>query len=289
MKLFDENLKWFKGNMHAHTTISDGSRAPEEVIELYRAKDYDFLALTDHRKMSYAHTDGNMLLIGGVELDYMLADQCIHIVGIGLDRAPQLKDMRGANAQEGIDAINAAGGIAILAHPSWSLNTLSQTMPLTGLAAMEIYNSTSGTPWNAARADASQFVDLTYTHGKFTPVVASDDAHTYTGEHTRSFTCVNAAECTPEAIKSAIRAGRMFASQGPRFAQIEYSDGIIKVDCTPVKRVIFYSNMFWSGQRTFEGEALTHIEYPVKSGEKYVRVQLDDGEGNSAWSGAILM
>ena len=54
MKLFDEGLNWYKGNTHMHTTISDGRLAPEDAIELYRAKGYDFLAITDHRIMSYS-------------------------------------------------------------------------------------------------------------------------------------------------------------------------------------------------------------------------------------------
>ena len=290
MKLFDESLNWYKGNTHTHTTISDGDKRPEESIEIYRAKGYDFLALTDHRKVSFPQMNGNMLLTGGVELDYMLADQCIHIVGIGLKGMPQLEpDMRGPNAQAGIDAINACGGLAILAHPAWSLNTLEGTFGLTGIAAMEIYNSTSGTPWNAARADSSAFVDITYTHGKYTPLVAADDSHTYTGEHTKSYTMVNARELTLECILDALRAGRMYASQGPRFIQVEYTGDTITVDCSPVVRAVFYSNLFWSGKRTFEGDGLTHIEYPIKKGERYIRVQLDDADGNSAWTGAIVM
>ena len=99
MKLFDEGLNWYKGNTHMHTTISDGRLAPEDAIELYRAKGYDFLAITDHRIMSYSRMDGNILLTGGVEFDYMLADQCIHIIGIGMMGEPKLDPpMRGASA-----------------------------------------------------------------------------------------------------------------------------------------------------------------------------------------------
>ena len=37
-----------RGNLHAHTTFSDGVRAPEALIAEYEALDYDFLAITDH-------------------------------------------------------------------------------------------------------------------------------------------------------------------------------------------------------------------------------------------------
>lgn len=38
-----------KGNLHAHTTLSDGLLGPLAVLERYRARGYDFLAFTDHR------------------------------------------------------------------------------------------------------------------------------------------------------------------------------------------------------------------------------------------------
>ena len=40
----------FKGNIHMHTTISDGSVCREEAIRQYRSNGYDFIAITDHRK-----------------------------------------------------------------------------------------------------------------------------------------------------------------------------------------------------------------------------------------------
>ena len=289
MKQFDESLNWFKGNMHTHTTLSDGVHTPDEVIEIYRAKGYDFLALTDHRRLSMPETVRGMLMTGGVEFDYMLDNECIHIVGVGLRSAPELDPpMAGQSAQQAIDAINAHGGFAILAHPSWSMNTLAVTLPLSGLGAMEIFNSTSDAPWNPARGDASQFVDLTYTRGKYTPLVASDDTHSYTGEHTRSFTWVNAKELTLDSILEAMRAGRMFASQGPRFTQIEYADGVLRVDCEPVERAIVYSNLPWAAHRVFTG-GLTHFEYTPARGERYLRVRLDDADGNMAWSQPVVI
>ena len=37
-----------RGNLHAHTTFSDGVRAPQALVEDYEARGYDFLAITDH-------------------------------------------------------------------------------------------------------------------------------------------------------------------------------------------------------------------------------------------------
>ena len=38
-----------KGNLHTHTTLSDGVHGPDYMVEKYRQAGYDFLAFTDHR------------------------------------------------------------------------------------------------------------------------------------------------------------------------------------------------------------------------------------------------
>ena len=40
--------KWFKGNTHTHTLWSDGNDFAEMVIDWYKQRGYDFLALSDH-------------------------------------------------------------------------------------------------------------------------------------------------------------------------------------------------------------------------------------------------
>lgn len=37
-----------KGNLHAHTTCSDGKLTPQEVADVYRELGHDFIAFTDH-------------------------------------------------------------------------------------------------------------------------------------------------------------------------------------------------------------------------------------------------
>ena len=44
--------KWYKGNLHTHSTNSDGRLSPEEVIGLYREEGYDFLALQQYLDFS---------------------------------------------------------------------------------------------------------------------------------------------------------------------------------------------------------------------------------------------
>jgi len=40
--------RWWKGNLHTHTLWSDGDDFPEMVVDWYKSRGYDFLALSDH-------------------------------------------------------------------------------------------------------------------------------------------------------------------------------------------------------------------------------------------------
>ena len=125
MELFSSQLPFFKGNLHTHTTRSDGELSPERVVALYRDAGYDFLALTDHRLVGNAsYRDGGMLVLGGIELDYELSTEVVHIVGVGLEEPITLQHDPALPPQSGVDFIRNRGGRAILAHPAWSLNTL---------------------------------------------------------------------------------------------------------------------------------------------------------------------
>ena len=43
---------WLKGNLHTHTTNSDGDESPEHVAEWYHEHGYDWLCLSDHNHLT---------------------------------------------------------------------------------------------------------------------------------------------------------------------------------------------------------------------------------------------
>ncbi len=46
--LLDSDKNFYKGNMHCHSSLSDGHFTPEELKAMYKRKGYSFLAITDH-------------------------------------------------------------------------------------------------------------------------------------------------------------------------------------------------------------------------------------------------
>lgn len=284
--LYREEGRWYKGNLHMHTTLSDGEVSPEQAIAQYKSAGYDFLALTDHWFESETAMDGDMLLLSGCEWDTgnMVQNPIYHILGIGMQTKTGLKKSNTIEPQKLIDSIRKAGGIAILAHPAWSLTDPEAASNLTGLAGAEIFNTISNADFrNGRRADSSVYFDYWANKGNYMGCFAGDDSHFYIGEQTQSFVMVKAKELTRNSIIEALKNGQFYGSQGPEILAIEKEDNIVKVNCEGAEKVIFYSNTVWCHDRS-QVISGGYAEYEIKKTDKFVRVELIDKNGKMAWS-----
>lgn len=83
---FPEEGRWYRGNIHSHTTRTDGLCPPAQQIRDYSEQGYDFLAITDHNVID-SHRLGEGLpicMIPGWERDIRHCSdntKCIHVVG----------------------------------------------------------------------------------------------------------------------------------------------------------------------------------------------------------------
>ena len=80
-------------DLHCHSTVSDGTLAPEALAERARANGVELWALTDHdevgglaRARAAAHAQG-LAFLTGVEVSVTFAGETVHIVGLGFDDA----------------------------------------------------------------------------------------------------------------------------------------------------------------------------------------------------------
>ncbi|MGI6743476.1 MAG: PHP domain-containing protein [Eubacteriales bacterium] len=291
----EKGFVWYKGNIHTHTTRSDGRFDPGAVIDVYACKGYDFLVLTDHWRQSPDNESKKLLTVPGIELDYSpnVLDGIFHIVGVGMDKEVNTSK-RGIGAQEMINEIRSCGGAAILAHPAWSLNTPEMILPLENICAMEIYNTVSDKPHNV-RPDSSLISDMLSSRGRLIPTVSTDDAHFYDGDQCVSFIYLKTDVLDRRHIVAALEHGDFYASQGPRFSyEFSADKKSIKVRCTDAREVAFFSDAVWSGDRVFceaKGDALPlkKVEYFFKSTESFIRFEITDFEGRKAWSSPISL
>src|SRR5690349_15494347 len=88
---FAADGQWFRGNLHAHTTNSDGAMPPERLVAHYEYAGWDFLALTDHWRVSEIANPAafpHITVLRGTEVNTpngsASAGSNFHIVGIGM-------------------------------------------------------------------------------------------------------------------------------------------------------------------------------------------------------------
>ena len=287
MRIFGSG-SWYRGNLHAHTTRSDGKASPEECRALYRAAGYDFLAITDHSTYGPGGMYDGLLVIPAIELHHTNWKEIktYHFVGLGVREGVMDADMDfPGGPQSVIDHIRRNDGFVITCHPDWSLLSPEDVLKLHDQDAIEIMNSATDPD---ARGNSSRFIDTLMARGMILPHIASDDRHGV-NEHCVSSTWVNAPSLDTESVFRAIKSGQSYASNGPKFLNIEVLDGSILVECTPVVKASFFSERFWvSGQRhvKFDYEATVAL-YKVDPKERFLRIELTDALGRQAWSNFI--
>ena len=280
---------YYRVSPHIHTTISDGRKTPEELCADYKSAGYDAVVITDHWKYGCEKELCGMLVLSGCEYNHGIADTAegvMHILGIGMSTDPEIP--RDATRQRIVDGIISTGGIAVLAHPAWSLNSMEDVSELRGVAFTEIYNAVSEAH-QSLRAYSDHFVDLAANRGLYYGILASDDAHFYDGsDDMRGWIMVRAGKLSSCEILDALRRGDFYATQGPHLSA-EIEDGRLIIDTSPVSYIGTLSNLSWGRDRVVRGSSLTHHEYVINPNEKWVRVEVCDEHGKKAWSNIFVL
>lgn len=82
----------FRADLHCHSTCSDGSCTPQELIDLAIEKGLSGLSITDHDTVdAYSAISDNrgLKLLTGVEFSTVLNGKSVHILGYGIDVSSQ--------------------------------------------------------------------------------------------------------------------------------------------------------------------------------------------------------
>lgn len=289
MKTDSHGKKYFKLGLHIHTTVSDGAKSPEDAAKEYLADGYDAIAFTDHWIYGEGGELSGLPIISGCEYNVGKGETVsgeMHILALFTERDPA--PPRNATRSEIVDAIRKAGGIAVLAHPNWSLNTPDDLEALPGIEATEIYNAVSDAHWSM-RPYSDYFIDLCANRGMYPAIFATDDAHYYDGSDSRhGWIMVEAESTSREDLIRAIRERRFYASEGPDVLAERRGNKII-ADTSPASVIGILSNRTITPHRTARGDNLTHFEYEIQPGERWIRVEVRDKNGKRAWSNTIVI
>ena len=294
---------WLKGNLHAHTTESDGRVEPAPRVAQYREHGYDFLCLSDHHRVTRVDRvpvpDG-MTLIQGAEIhpDNPFGGPQYHLLAYNMTGDVDAQRMP---PQHVIDAVREQGGSVWLAHPHWSgINVRRDVRPLTGLAGIEVFNTVCQ---RMGRGEAGLIWDDWMDHaGHPLPAIANDDCHgnpAHGDDLFQGWTMVRAADRTPQAIVAALERGTSYCTTGPeirslrvtRPAQPESANRpyLLEVSCSPAMRVTAVCSIVgvdYPAGPTDPAHPFEHAVLGLREAD-WVRVEVLDTYGRKAWSNPI--
>ncbi len=279
--------RWYRANLHAHTTRSDGNLSSQDCVEFYRRAGYDVLAITDHDEVTIADPVDGLLLLSGVEIQGGLTRQgtSYHIVGLDVRARGMVKAKAGASGQELVDLLRGDGGEAFIAHPYWSGLMAEDIAPIEGCFAVEVYNT--GCDLEILRGFSQVHWDDLLTLGHEFGAVAVDDGHSHPSDHGLGWTMIRAEELSTEAVMDALRKGRYYASTGPAIEDISVADGKVRVQTSPVASVALVSEPAEGGRQfAYPGESITTASFEIPKA-RYWRVEAIDTRGRVAWSNAF--
>ncbi len=155
-----------KADLHVHSMYSkDGKSTPQQIVDVALERGLGCVAITDHNEFC-AHLDlldeKRIIIIPAVEVSSAEG----HIVALGVDKNIE-RDM---GIKETIDAIHAAGGIAIAAHPYRWWSGLGEKNVIPEFDGVEALNARSTLKHNKKSKELSK------SFGKI--VTAGSDSHT---------------------------------------------------------------------------------------------------------------
>jgi hypothetical protein len=138
----------YVGNLHVHTSYSDGAALHAEVAQAAAKAGLNFVIVTDHNVWvdGCEGYHGQVLLLVGEELhDVRRQPQANHLLAYGAES--ELAPLA-ADPQALIDEVNRRGGLSYLAHPFEYRSPISPDLDaipwvdwnVTGYAGLEIWN-----------------------------------------------------------------------------------------------------------------------------------------------------
>ncbi|MEO8205933.1 MAG: CehA/McbA family metallohydrolase [Chthoniobacterales bacterium] len=270
---------WLRGNLHSHSTRSDGAETAEVVIRNYRDRNYDFLMLSDHDVFSSKEwlegfDPGEMILIPGNEISQN-GNHILHVnANTHVQPDPERQTVFNEVAQD-------AESFAIVCHPNWKNDfnhtSISQLLEWKGYSGIEVYNGVIG------RLDGSPYAtdkwDMLLSKGLRSWGYANDDSHRQ--EDTElGWNVVHVKDRSRAAIVEALREGRFYGSSGVVISAITVDGTRIRIETQNAERIAAVRDV---GLRFAQVDDRC-IEVEVPEGAKYVRFECWGRGEQMAWT-----
>jgi hypothetical protein len=288
--------RFFRGNLHTHSTLSDAIRSPEDVCTLYREGGYDFISLTDHFLPKYGfpiadtrdfRTNRFTTILGAeVHAPSTELGEMWHILSVGLplDFEPTTAAETGPELAA---RCVAAGAFVALPHPAWNGMTVGDADAIPCAHAVELYNHTSHVEED--RGDGTVMLDALLSKGRRIWGCATDDAHFKRNDWFGGWVMVKSETLEPEALVEALKAGRFYSSQGPEIHALQVSSTEVIVECSPASSIIALGRGSAGAFSTGPGQRSARLPLDKFRKGGWLRVVVVDEAGRRAWSNPVWL
>lgn len=319
--LSDTDKNFYKGNMHCHSTNSDGIHSPEELKEMFKEKGYSFLAITDHEKIiNYSYLDDeDFITITSGEYaikefpeQSTLKNRRMKVCHLNLYAKEQSNDKSVCYSDvfdhftkdpaEKERLLKTYGDYKRI-YGSDGINEIIKIANENGFFvcynhprwSLENYGDYSGYEglWGVEVYNTGcnrggiygydiNVLDDFLRDGKKLYASCGDDNH---GNWDRfgAFVMVNTTSLTYQNVISALLHGNFYSSNAPEIFELYVEDEVVRIKCSKCK-YIAYSTMGRRAncRRAGEGEYLTEAEFKILPEDGYFRIDITDEFGRHA-------
>lgn len=228
---YSSKKRWYKGDFHLHTCLSDGRENAESIMKKAKAMDLDFCIPTEHNVLHTGWKDDSLMIIPGIEITSVIG----HLNLIGIDKMPERIPEFMENSEdheeirrylfETIREAKKRGWIVSINHPfRKDQNWMYGEAPLAWIDCMEMINHPEDEKARKENEQAVRFLDFLWENGCRIRGIGGSDYHGGKGKKKEEKkgqsmvgdpgTYVYADAQTPDLILEGVKKGHIYVGRG---------------------------------------------------------------------------
>lgn len=273
---------WAKGNLHTHTTASDGHGTAENAVRWYRDHGYRFLVISDHGVVvqpAKVKVDG-LVFVPGEEVTSKL-----HVNGLGVRHVVKTNGLGFSRTTPDVlrgitDRIRAAGGIPMLNHPGDPKHLkVDDLLPVRRHYLMELN-------WDPPALEPMW--DSLLSSGLRVWATMTDDAHcNYIGNVPGGrFVSVRVKTVSVPDILAALDRGDFYTSSGVELSDVSFEDNVLSISVRSKPNVTYTVQFIGKGCRVLSKTNGATAQYQLTNDADagYVRAKVTCNDGTMAYT-----
>lgn len=287
--LFTQNVRYYKAQMHCHSSRSDGQLSPLEVANEYKNRGYEILFISDHNIMTPADSINIPGLLCFNAEEYTFSK---HINGLFIDHTV---DAENYTPQQAVDSIKSQGGLVMFNHPvkmqygpdwSYPINYFdNNSQP----DFIEIFNASITT----ISSIKTYIWDYLLSNNNKVFGIATDDMHKTDEAGIAKmidvgWIMIKLSSLEKDSVYTALKRGDFYSSTGVDITNFDVHENDISISCSNCSKFFFIGEY----GRILKEVKSSEADF-TRTDEKYIRVELEDngiaGIGkNKAWTQPIF-